>query len=97
MSLIINDALLLRLLDIQEFFTHQWLMIYPNDHQKLAELVKIRKQQLSLREIIERQAKEEEEEEEGWAGGGGGTIKGFRAKDDPARRRKGGVSKSTKK
>jgi hypothetical protein len=91
---IINDNLLLRLLDIQEFFTHQWLMMYPDDHQKLAELVNIRKKQISLRYTVEKQLAEE-----GEGGGGGGTIKGFRAKDDPARRRSTGssVKKTTRK
>jgi hypothetical protein len=92
---VINDNLLLRLLDIQEFFTHQWLMMYPNDHQKLAELVNIRKKQVSLRDVMDKQLAEEGE----GGGGGGGTIKGFRAKDDPARRRKTGssIKKTTRK
>lgn len=78
----INHNLLLRLLDIQEFFAHQWLMAYPNDHQKLSDLINIRKQQLSLKELIK-----DKDDDSGTGGngggGGGGTIKGLRAKDDP--------------
>lgn len=74
----INANLLLRLLDIQEFFAHQWLMAYPNDHQKLSDLINIRKQQLSLKELIK-----DKDDDSGTGGGGGGTIKGLRAKDDP--------------
>ena len=76
----INVNLMLRLLDIQEFFTHQWLMSYPNDHQKLSELINIRKTQLSLKELA---TDDEDDSSGGGSGGGRGTIKGLRAKDDP--------------
>lgn len=78
METLIDANLLLRLLNIQEFFTHQWLMFYPNDRQKIAELIKIKKQQLSLQDLINQQ----NQEEESGSGGGGGTIRGFRAKND---------------
>ena len=58
MAVNINTDLMLRLLDIQEFFTNQWLGSFPHDHQKLAELINIKKQQLSLKEL----AKKEDEE-----------------------------------
>lgn len=80
MDTIINANLLLRLLNIQEFFTHQWLMMYPNDNQKISELVNIKKRQLSLQELIMQQAIDKEGEDS--SGGGGGTIRGFRAKND---------------
>ncbi len=82
---IIKTSLLLRLLDIQEFFTHQWLISNPNDNKKLSELINIRKKQLYLKELIIK----EDDEFEGSAGGGRGTIKGLRAKDDPNIRNKG--------
>ena len=74
----INARLLLRFLNIQEFFAHQWLMSYPNDRQKFNDLIQIRQKQISLKNLVLQQ-----EEEEGSAGGGRGTIKGLRAKDDP--------------
>ena len=78
----ISSSLKLRLLDIQEFFTSQWLMSFPNDYQKLSELMNIRKQQISLKELV----KDDDEDGSGQAGGGGrGTVRGFRAKDDPSR------------
>ena len=82
MAVNINTDLMLRLLDIQEFFTNQWLGSFPHDHQKLAELINRKKQQLSLKEL----AKKEDEEGDGSAGGGRGTMKGLRAKDDPNKR-----------
>ncbi len=77
---IINAKLLLRFLNIQEFFAHQWLMSYPNDRQKFNDLIQIRQKQMSLKNLVLQQ-----EEDEGSADGGGGrgTIKGLRAKDDP--------------
>lgn len=76
-DIVTNNNLLLRLLNIQEFFTHQWLMSYPNDHQRLSELINIKKRQLSLKSLIEN------EDDDSGSGGGRGTIKGLRAKDDP--------------
>ena len=78
----INNELMLRLLDIQEFFTNQWLGSFPNDYQKLSELMNIKKQQLSLRELGDKESKDGE----GSSSGGRGTIKGLRAKDDPNKR-----------
>ncbi len=88
METIISANLMLRLLNIQEFFAHQSLMNYPNDHQKISELINIKKRQLSLQEIIKTQdilnMLDENEEESGGneSGGGGSTIKGLRGKND---------------
>ncbi|MGI9215291.1 MAG: hypothetical protein ACR2HS_06650 [Gammaproteobacteria bacterium] len=88
METIISANLMLRLLNIQEFFTHQSLMNYPNDHQKISELINIKNRQLSLQEIIKTQdilnmLDENEEGSGGNEGGGGGsTIRGFRGKND---------------
>ena len=65
---IINNELMLRLLDINEFFTNQWLGSFPNDYQKVSELMKIKKQQLSLKELME---KEEEDCKRGEGDGDG--------------------------
>lgn len=81
---IINNELMLRLLDINEFFTNQWLGSFPNDYQKVSELMKIKKQQLSLKELMEKEDKEGDGSS--GSGGGRGTIKGLRAKDDPNQR-----------
>lgn len=87
METTISANLMLRLLNIQEFFTHQSLMNHPNDHQKISELINIKKNQLSLQEIIKNQEilnildkKEESGGNEG--GGGGSTIRGLRGKND---------------
>lgn len=88
METTISANLMLRLLNIQEFFTHQSLMNYPNDHQKISELVNIKKHQLSLQEIIKNQDilnmldKKEEESGGNEGGGGGSTIRGLRGKND---------------
>ena len=89
METTISANLMLRLLNIQEFFTHQSLMNYPNDHQKISELINIKKRQLSLQEIIKTQdilnmldEKEEESGDNEGGGGGGSTIRGLRGKND---------------
>ena len=84
MTIHINNELMLRLLDIQEFFTNQWLGAFPNDYQKLSELMNIKKQQLSLKELSDKEDKDGDGS--GGSGGGRGTIKGLRAKDDPNKR-----------
>lgn len=81
MSITISNELKLRLLDVTATLTEQWLGTFPNDYKQLAELVSIKKQKLSLQQLVE-----EEEEGEGGKGGGRGTLKGLRAKDDPNKR-----------
>lgn len=78
----INNKLKFRLSEIEGFFVKQYLEVCPYDHKKLCELVSIKKRQLSLKELIEK----EDDEDGGNAGGGRGTMKGLRAKDDPNRR-----------
>jgi hypothetical protein len=83
MTIHINNELMLRLLDIQEFFANQWMGAFSNDYKKISEQLKnIKKQQLSLREL----SKEDKDGEGSSGGGGRGTIKGLRAKDDPNKR-----------
>lgn len=86
MEQMINNNLILRLLNIQEFYAHQYLNNFPNDHQKISELINIKKWQLSLQEMLKSQEefnmvdKGEGGDESG--GGGGGTIRGLRGKND---------------
>lgn len=81
MSITISNELKLRLLNATATLTEQWLGTFPNDYKQLAELVSIKKQKLSLQQLVE-----QEEESEGGTGGGRGTLKGLRAKDDPNKR-----------
>jgi hypothetical protein len=78
---LINTKLLLRLLNTQEFFAHQWLMSYPNDHKILSELVNIRTKQFSIINVPCQS--NQSDQTTGGTGGGRGTIKGLRAKNDP--------------
>ena len=84
-SIIINDELKLRLFNVIELLTQQWLGTFPNDYKQLSELVNIKKQKLSLQALIEQQSNGETEGD-GSQSGGRGSLKGLRAKDDPNKR-----------
>lgn len=89
---IIKHDLILRLLNIKEFYKQQYPTNYPNAHQEISELMNIKKMQLSLQEIINIQDilnniedgnnGQTGSSEDGTDGGGGTTIRGLRGKND---------------